>query len=386
MWNATKILYHSKCVRKCEIHEILGFYVFFYVKKSVGISRRGGNKLDERIKKMELRDDGFLEVMLKRVKDFDDYIYQQIQKDGSCLACIRDHRSKSKFYYDTKGYVTLLSYLKSHVFEKAEILAFLLYVLEDMVKTNTAKPVSMELTHIFLSYDGGRVRFLILPLAMDNWMFQKEQCKSFLVSLLEEVRLLDGYDTIGYLVYALKMQEVSLPTVLQGLHDLREQQKKKPTLLEKLFHLQKEEMYVIQDIPVPTSYPNIPYVPQVMEEDHHYETKKEKLDPLVHSETVVLFAQEVNAYLVEEEQNIMHAIDQEEFTIGRASDNALCIEEPFVSAYHAVIHKQGYQLEDLHSSNGTFVNGVRRQTHRLQEGDCIRFGNKQYAYKGKEHV
>ena len=61
---------------------------------------------------------------------------------------------------------------------------FLIYVLEDMVKVNAGKPVSMKLEHVFLSYDGGRLRFLVLPLVVDNWLFQKEELKQFLQKLL----------------------------------------------------------------------------------------------------------------------------------------------------------------------------------------------------------
>ena len=63
--------------------------------------------MDAMLKHMEVRDDGFLEVVLKRTKDFDEYIFQQIHKDERCLLCVRDPRSKTRLYYDTKGYLTL---------------------------------------------------------------------------------------------------------------------------------------------------------------------------------------------------------------------------------------------------------------------------------------
>lgn len=66
--------------------------------------------MDAMLKHMEVRDDGFLEVVLKRTKDFDEYIFQQIHKDERCLLCVRDPRSKTRLYYDTKGYLTLKEY------------------------------------------------------------------------------------------------------------------------------------------------------------------------------------------------------------------------------------------------------------------------------------
>ncbi|NQU11416.1 FHA domain-containing protein [bacterium] len=46
-------------------------------------------------------------------------------------------------------------------------------------------------------------------------------------------------------------------------------------------------------------------------------------------------------------------------TIGRSEDNAVCIPDSTVSGHHAVLRRQaeGYDLEDLESTNGTYVNG-----------------------------
>jgi ABC transport system ATP-binding/permease protein len=68
---------------------------------------------------------------------------------------------------------------------------------------------------------------------------------------------------------------------------------------------------------------------------------------------------------------------QDEMIIGRAEGSDLVIDSPGVSRRHARIIrvKNGYQLEDLGSSNGTYVNGNRLTTfHLLQRGDVIRFG------------
>ena len=63
--------------------------------------------------------------------------------------------------------------------------------------------------------------------------------------------------------------------------------------------------------------------------------------------------------------------------IGRASANQISIDDPFVSAEHARLASRDGQLwiEDLHSTNGTFVN--RRQIASptpLQPGDVVQVG------------
>ena len=63
-------------------------------------------------------------------------------------------------------------------------------------------------------------------------------------------------------------------------------------------------------------------------------------------------------------------------TIGRLSDNTVVIDNAAVSGHHACVFADGDQLvvEDLQSSNGTFVNGTRVSRHALQHGDVVQVG------------
>lgn len=66
-----------------------------------------------------------------------------------------------------------------------------------------------------------------------------------------------------------------------------------------------------------------------------------------------------------------------EVSVGRARDNLVCIDDPLVSQYHAVIERRGYAflLNDLDSTNGTTVNGEAVTTERrLCRGDVISIG------------
>ncbi len=63
--------------------------------------------------------------------------------------------------------------------------------------------------------------------------------------------------------------------------------------------------------------------------------------------------------------------------LGRAATNTIVIAEPFASNEHALVAWRGGQwwLEDLKSSNGTLLNGVRIQEPTvLSAGDVIGFG------------
>ena len=70
-------------------------------------------------------------------------------------------------------------------------------------------------------------------------------------------------------------------------------------------------------------------------------------------------------------------LTRSEIVIGRDPNVDLTFPSPAVSRRHAKLTRQGegYLLEDLGSSNGTFVNGERLSTRRLlKAGDQIRFG------------
>ena len=71
--------------------------------------------------------------------------------------------------------------------------------------------------------------------------------------------------------------------------------------------------------------------------------------------------------------------------VGRAPDNDLVLEDPSASKYHATLAWRGGhgELVDLHSMNGTTVNGevVTPATIRvLKDGEVLSFGGVQFVY------
>src|SRR5438445_13863730 len=71
-------------------------------------------------------------------------------------------------------------------------------------------------------------------------------------------------------------------------------------------------------------------------------------------------------------------------TIGRASLNQIVIDDPAVSAQHAIIARlaDSYRLQDLHSTNGTQVNGVPVSEVELKDGDKSHFGSGVAVFAG----
>lgn len=69
-------------------------------------------------------------------------------------------------------------------------------------------------------------------------------------------------------------------------------------------------------------------------------------------------------------------------TIGRLPDNTVIIDNPAVSGHHACVFRDGdhFVVEDLHSTNGTFVNEKRVTRHRLEDGDRVLVGKHKLVF------
>jgi pSer/pThr/pTyr-binding forkhead associated (FHA) protein len=76
-------------------------------------------------------------------------------------------------------------------------------------------------------------------------------------------------------------------------------------------------------------------------------------------------------------------LEQGTLTIGRSQDNGLHIDDPTVSGHHAqivTVFDSSY-VEDLGSTNGTFVNGKKTRTHTLHNGDLLTIGQYQLLFQ-----
>ncbi len=75
-------------------------------------------------------------------------------------------------------------------------------------------------------------------------------------------------------------------------------------------------------------------------------------------------------------------MNKERYTVGRLPDNDIRIDNPAVSGHHSLLINilNDSFLEDLNSTNGTYVNGKLIKKHALQHGDVITVGHHQLRY------
>lgn len=77
------------------------------------------------------------------------------------------------------------------------------------------------------------------------------------------------------------------------------------------------------------------------------------------------------------------ALDLDITTFGSGEGNTILLDDTGVSRKHVGIRKvhDRYELADLGSTNGVYVNGQRVARHRLQLGDVIRVGATEMVFR-----
>ena len=98
------------------------------------------------------------------------------------------------------------------------------------------------------------------------------------------------------------------------------------------------------------------------------------------------------ARLVHRSTGAISIVSTTPFTIGREPNNTLILDDALCSRYHARIVKQTdtqgtvrYQIIDIGSSNGTFVNGQKLSPNHpfwLTSGNIIRIGSQEWTFEG----
>jgi len=84
----------------------------------------------------------------------------------------------------------------------------------------------------------------------------------------------------------------------------------------------------------------------------------------------------------------VYDIKTDQVTIGRKPDNDIQIDNLAVSGHHAAVRKvlNTYLIEDLKSTNGTFVNEKKIDKYELLDGDQVTIGKHCLVIRYKQNA
>jgi hypothetical protein len=77
-------------------------------------------------------------------------------------------------------------------------------------------------------------------------------------------------------------------------------------------------------------------------------------------------------------------LQKDRTTLGRSADNDIVFDNMVVSGHHCVFELRGLaevEVEDLRSTNGTYINGKMVRRQRLRDGDVIAIGHFRIQYR-----
>ena len=148
-------------------------------------------------------------------------VFEKMAGDDYCLRCVLDDRQKGVIAYSVENLINLKDFLEQVIFEKKEGYFFLKKLFECAISVNRNKPVLFDPSFVFVSPYGDTFYFLVVPLVLDEWMFQKTQVVSWVQYLIEHFKTTTAYEILGFMIRFCQSEEFSLPNLISGLENVK---------------------------------------------------------------------------------------------------------------------------------------------------------------------
>ena len=306
-------------------------------------------------------DENHLYVHLKDPKLLDLSIFDRMSNDDFCLPCMLTNQNSASIVYAIEGFIPLHNFLSQYVFENEEGYIFLHQLFEQAIASNRNKPVLFDPDYVFVSPFGDRFAFIVVPIQITNWMFQRDMSEKWVEYIAKTMQTTTAFEIPGFLLKFLKSTEFSLPNLVLGLDNIRELYYPKKF---SFFKHRRIQTFKVKE-PIQAFHKNKP-VESILEE------KTQLLQVQIN----------FSAYLMKGKEK--YSLANEINLIGRAMSCDVRFQDSSVSLKHAKIicENERYYIQDLKSTNKTFLNDkeVKRKM-RLKDGMHIRFGDVECEFK-----
>ena len=309
--------------------------------------------------------DEYIQVQLLDEKWFDATVFEKMEVDECALRCTKNESKNVLLNYHIGNYVSLKEVLSQYSFEQKDGYLFLMKLIEELMACSKNKPVLIDLPFVFVDPYGRDFKFMVVPICVEKWMNQKEMINGFIKDISDLFNTQSSYEIPGYLSRLIKSEECTLMNGylgIQALYQIRYPKKR-------FFH-RKEKPFIFE-------YPiKKEHVETIKIQEEVFEMENNQRTQLIGTD---LFSQ---AYL-DVNGEVYHILN-ETTLIGRSMSCDIRFQENDVSAKHAKIssQQQRYYIQDLRSSNGTYLNDKRVQRKmRLRTGMKLRFGSVECEFK-----
>ncbi len=165
-------------------------------------------------------DPSTLMVRLKKPEMLDPAVFGRIENDTYLLPCTLSDPRRGILIYTTEQLVPLRALLEQYSFSQTEGYQFLISLLKKAASVNRTKPVLLSLDTIFCTPYGDEIYFASVPVALEYWMFQKDDNERLVQEICGNFITGDAYEIIGYLIRLCSSENFSLLAAAQGLEDL----------------------------------------------------------------------------------------------------------------------------------------------------------------------
>jgi hypothetical protein len=331
------------------------------------------------------RNDKNVSLRLQNPAHLNTDLFSCMEADSHSLPALLADAASARLVYSVADKISLRDFLASYVFEKEEGYLFLSKLFESAISTNRNKPVLFSPDYVFVSSYGDEFYFVVLPMQVEQWMYQKDLISDWVQFILEAFQTTSAYEIPGYLLLFLKSPEFSLPALISGLEGLRRKYYPKKLFKKNLSAFrtkeairplsQKENIFFESEStgisePQPERMVSkmavVPEMPEVIEQ-----------------EKTMLIGQSQRAGAWLELENERYDLLFENMIVGRSMQCDIRLQQASISLQHAKIScdAQRYYIQDLRSSNHTYLNDkqvIRKM--RLKDGFLVRFGDVEMTF------
>ena len=341
-------------------------------------------------------------LVIENIKfDESDYHIQMLlnnQIKGLLPIKIRNINNEKELLYDITAMSALNNIFERRLMKREELIKFVLAIkqLEDKLKEYllSGDNVKYDMNHIYYMAKQDQYYFCYCPIEVEDFSLQMKELFNQILDYvnyndretvalaygMQEIASRDDFAIEELLDFALKTKEEVVPIDIDeeneyDCEETIEDEKQRESFVDKI------KKFLCKEKTKEESYEDSIYIEETeINENFNFDT-----DNLSDEEATVLLTSNAADYIILKSTNrepmIVVAPEKFPYVIGKSKRSCdYRISSSVVSRVHARINSElgEFTIEDLNSTNGTFVNDERLKPHetkQIEKGDIVRLAD-----------